>query len=121
MAPTADGIHRRRAAPRWAPPARDRWRSSPLFAPPEQTGEELGHLRPGLLGGQLGVGPHHHGGAEVDHLLHGHLSGKGSLLITVFAVVLAGRAAPLRAAKGRIVDGHAAGLTKGVIHVRFLL
>lgn len=34
--------------PRWAPPARDRWRSSPLFAP-EQTGEELGHLRPGLL------------------------------------------------------------------------
>ena len=58
-----------------------------LLPPPFEHGEELVHLGLGLLLGHAGVGLDHHGGAEVDHLLHGHLPRELAALVAVAAVV----------------------------------
>ena len=65
--------------------------------------------------------PDQDGNAEVDHLLHGHLSGKGPVVVAELAVVGAGLPVGLCAPELRVRDRHAAGLTKMSFHRKSLL
>ena len=86
---------------------------SDFSLPALQLGKEAPHPRSRVRLGHARVVLGHDGRAEIDHLLHGAVLGKGSVLIAVGAVVGIGRAVLLGAQLLRSAgEGHAAALTK---------
>lgn len=90
--------------------------------PPLEQGKEAQHLLFGLLSGHLRVGLRHVGGAEVDHLLHGHVVGKLAILVAIGAIVGAFAAVLLRAVRYAGSHRHPARLTEfHVAHLHFYI